>query len=137
MGNIGLNSDDLLDHYLLTGDKDSLEAARGLAEHILRCSPWSRSARAVGWPLAQIARWYDETHDERFLLRAQELVCAARVFTRPRRGVFDEHHGNMSYAGAIPFMTGYLAYGLIRYHQATGDPGGCELLCDLADGLLA
>ena len=135
--NIGLGSDDLLEHSLMTGDLESLEAARGLAERILGCEPWSRSARAVGWPLAQVIRWYDQTGDDRFLAKAEEFVRAARAYTEPRRGVFDEIHGNWSYHGSVPFMTAYLAYGLIRYHQATGKAEALDLLCLLADGILA
>lgn len=137
MGNIGLNSDDLLEHYLMTGDRDSLKAAQGLAEFILTCDAYSRSARAVGWPLAQVVRWYDQTGDERFLHKAQELVQAAIAFTEPRRGIFDEIHGNYSYHGSVPFMTAYLAYGLIRYHQLTGDDKAFDLLCKIADGVIA
>lgn len=137
MGNIGLNCDSLLDHYLLTGDPDSLEAAAGQAEHILTCPPLSRSARAVGWPLSQLVRWYDQTKDKRFLRKAQEFVRAARTYVEPRRGIFSQIHGCWNYHGTVPFMTGYLAFGLIRYHQLTDDREALTLLRKLADGLFA
>lgn len=137
MGNIGINVDSLLDHFLLTGDPDSLEAARGVARHLMGCSAWARSARSVGWPLAQIVRWYEFSGDRRFLRRAREFVEAARAYTEPRRGIFDELHGCWNYRGAVPFMTGYLAFGLIRYHRLTGDPSGLDLLRRLAAGLFA
>ena len=70
MGSIGLNVDGLLDHYLLTGDPESLAAARDLAEHVLGCESWARSARSVGWPLAQVVRWYEHERLLRFLRRA-------------------------------------------------------------------
>jgi hypothetical protein len=134
---ISLSSDDLLEHYLMTGDQESLQAARGLAEQILECVPLARSARAVGWPMAQLVRWYDQFGDERFRQAAEAFLKAALVFTEPRRGVFDEMHGNSNYHGSVPFMTAYLAYGAIRYHQATGEPQALHLLRLLADGLLA
>jgi len=135
MGNIGLNCDSMLDHYLMTGDPDSLDAAKGLAEHVMKCPPYSRSARAVGWPLAQVVRWYEQTGERRYLRKAQELVKAAIAYVEPRRGIFNEMHGNWNYRGIVPFMTGYLAFGLIRYHRLTGDPEVLRLLSLLADGL--
>jgi hypothetical protein len=134
---ISLSSDDLLEHYLLTGDADSLAAAQGLAAQLLACEPLSRSARAVGWPLAQLTRWYDQTGDERFRARAEEFLRAALLYTEPRRGIFDEKHGNYNYHGSVPFMTAYLGYGAVRYHELTGDPRALELLARLADGVLA
>jgi hypothetical protein len=133
MSNIGLNVDSLLDHYLMTGDPDSLEAARGLAEHILTCRP-VRCARETGWPLSQLVRWYEQSGDERFLKKANEFLAAAQRYTEPRRGVLAEIHGSWSYRGPVSFMTGYLAFGLIRHHQLTRDPSTLDLLCRLADG---
>jgi hypothetical protein len=137
MGNIGLNCDSLLEHYLMTGDPDSFDAARGLAEHVLKCSPWSRSARAVGWPLSQIVRWYEQTGDKRFLRKARGFVDAARSYVEPRRGIFNEMHGCWNYRGTVPFMTGYLAFGLIRYFHLTEDAEVLKLMRLLAFGLFA
>lgn len=137
MGNIGLNCDGLLDHYLMTGDPDSLAAAAGLAEHILTCSPRGRSARNIGWPLAQLVRWYEQSGDARFLERIEAFAQAARAYVEPRRGVFDEVHGCWSYRGAVTFMVGYLAFGLIRHHQLTGAPHTLRLLEQTAAGLFA
>ncbi len=138
MSNIGLNIDSLLEHYLLTGAPDSIDAAAGLAEHLLTCEAWARSARAVGWPLAQVVRWYEHSGDERFLGKAGELFAAARAYIEPRRGIFTEPaHGCCNYRGCVPFMTGYLAFGLIRYHRLTEDAEALHLLRLVADGVLA
>jgi hypothetical protein len=137
MGNIGANCDGLLDHYLLTGDPDSLAAAKGFAERMLDCNAWGRSAREVGWPLAQLSRWAGQTGDRRFRRKAGELMEIVRCYTEPRRGIFNEIHGCWSYRGVVPFMTGYLAFGLIRYHQLTNDPEALRLLRLLAGGLFA
>jgi hypothetical protein len=134
--NISMNVDGMLDHYLLTGDLDSLEAARGFAERLLGCS-FDRCARVVGWPLSQIMRWHGQTGDPRFLTKAEELVAAAFTYTEPRRGILAEIHGSWSYRGAVSFMNGYLAFGLIRYHQATGDARVLALMRKVADGLFA
>jgi hypothetical protein len=137
MGNIGSNCDGMLDHYLMTGDPDSYAAAKGLAEHLLDCDPWGRSARSVGWPLAQVVRWYEQTGDRRFLRKAEALMEAARAYVEPRRGIFNEIHGFWNYRGAVPFMTGYLAFGLIRYHRLTGDAETLRLVRLVAAGLFA
>jgi hypothetical protein len=137
MHHIGLNTDDLLEHYLLTGDRWSLDAATQIAEHVLKCEPYARSARAVGWPLAQVCNWYDHTGDTRFLDKAKAFVSAAISFTRPRRGIFDEIHGCWNYPGAVPFMTAYLFYGLTRYHRLTGCEKTGKLLRALSDGIIA
>ncbi len=137
MGNIGLNCDGLLDHYLATGDPESLAAAAGLAEHIRGCSPWGRSARSVGWPLAQLVRWYEHSGDARFLPTIDAFAQAARTYTEARRGIFDEVHGCWSYRGVVPFMAGYLAFGLMRHHQLTGSSQTLHLLAQTAAGLFA
>lgn len=46
-------------------------------------------------------------------------------------------HGNWNYRGIVPFMTGYLAFGLIRYHGLTDDSRVLRFLRLLADGLFA
>jgi hypothetical protein len=137
MGNIGSNCDGMLDHYLLTGDPDSLEAARGLAERLLACSDRGRCAREVGWPLAQITRWYDQTRDPRFAAKAEAFMQAARDYIEPRRGTFPETHGCWNYRGAVPFMSGYLAFGLIRRHQLENDDESLRFLELLAAGLFS
>ncbi len=137
MGNIGSNCDGMLDHYLMTGDPDSFQAARGLAERLLSCQVWSRCARETGWPLSQLVRWYDQTHDPRFLRKAKEFMTAIYAYVESRRGVFAEQHGAWNYRGITGFMTGYLAFGVIRYHQLTGDPKVLTLLGKLAFGLFA
>lgn len=137
MVGIGLNCDGLLDHYLMTGDPDSREAVEGRAIRLLDANPWERSARNIGWPLSQAIRWYDQTGDRRFLDKARDLVAAARAYIEPRRGVFFEIHGSYNYVGTVPFMTGYLAFGLVRYHQSTGDAGALRLLNLLAVGLFS
>ncbi|MBM3264933.1 MAG: hypothetical protein FJY97_16105, partial [candidate division Zixibacteria bacterium] len=137
MGSIGSNCDGLLNHYLMTGDPDSREAAAGLAGRLLDCNPWERSARNIGWPLSQAIQCYDQTGDPRFLDKAKDWVAAANVYVEPRRGVFVEIHGSYNYVGGVPFMTGYLGFGLVRYHQATRDAGVLRLLSLLVGGLFA
>ena len=134
--NISMNVDGMLDHYLLTGDPDSLAAAQGFAERLLTCTN-DRCARVIGWPISQLVRWHGQSGDARFLRKAEEMVASAFSYTEPRRGVFSEMHGCWNYLGAVSFMTGYLAFGLIRYHQATGDPAVLALLSRLADGAYA
>ncbi len=134
---ISMNCESLLDHYLLTGDPESLAAARAQAEPLLSLDPWHRCARVIGWPLAQTARWYEHTGDPRFLRKAREFMEAVSAYVEPRRGIFVEFHGTWNYRGIVPFMTGYLVFGLIRHHRITHDVRALNLLRSLAAGLWA
>ncbi|MFC1453345.1 hypothetical protein ACFLSJ_08390, partial [Verrucomicrobiota bacterium] len=134
MGNIGTNLDSMLEHYLLTGDPDSLATTRGFAKRLLKLDPRQRSARGVGWPLSQLVRWYEQSGDRRFLRKAGECFQAALDYVEPRRGIFMQLHGCWNYHGIVDFMTGYLAFGLIRYHQLTRKPEALRLLELLALG---
>lgn len=136
MGNIGMNCDGMLEHYLLTGDPDSLAAARGLAERLLLCVN-ERCARTIGWPLSQLVRWYEQSGDARFLDKARELESLGRAYLEPRRGIFPELHGCWNYPGTVAFMAGYLAFGFIRYHRLTGSPETLDALARLATGFFA
>ncbi|MFC1452322.1 hypothetical protein ACFLSJ_03145 [Verrucomicrobiota bacterium] len=138
-GSINLNVDSLLDHYLFTGDPDSLAAARGLAERMLTLGldPWSRRSRNAGWPLAQLARWYAFSGDKRFLDEAKRYITSVKAYLEPRRGIYPEIGGTWNNSLPCDFMSGYLAFGLIRYYRVTGDMDVLELLEKLAAGMFS
>ena len=72
-----------------------------------------------------------------YLAVCQELARSALAYVEPRRGVFVEIHGSHNNVGGVPFMMGYLAFGLVRYCQVTGSEEAADVLCDMADGLIA
>jgi hypothetical protein len=135
---INSNCQDQFLHYFFTGEPDSLGQALLAAEHIRRLGgDQGRSARQEGWPLAQMAVAYLATGDPRYRQAAGEFFAYANHYTHPRRGAYDELHSSFANRGIVPFMTGYLGYGLIRYHQATGDERAARLLVALAEATVS
>jgi len=133
---IGSNCQDQYLHHFFTGEPDSREEAELAARWIARQSGnQDRSARYEGWPLAQMSIAYTWTGNDDFLRAAGEFLHFAELYTHPRRGGYDEVHGSFSHRGIVPFMTGYLGYGLIRYHQATGDERAAKLLIALSEAV--
>jgi len=121
-------------HYSFAGEPDSLGEAELAAKYIARQSGnQDRSARYEGWPLAQMSIAYTWTGDDAYLKSAGEFLRYAHLYTHPRRGAYDEVHGSFSHRGIVPFMTGYLGYGLMRYHAATEDERAAKLLVALSE----
>lgn len=131
---VGSNCQDQFLHCFFTGEPDSWDEAQRAARYIARQhGNQDRSARYEGWPLAQMAIAYAWTGEADFQQSAEAFLDYAARYTHPRRGAYDEVHGSFSHRGIVPFMTGYLGYGLIRYHQATGDARAARLLVALAE----
>lgn len=131
---VNSNCQDQFLHYFFTGEPDSLTEAQLAAQYIARQSGnQDRSARYEGWPLAQMAIAYTWTGDAAYRQSAEAFLDFAHRYTHPRRGAYAEVHGSFSHRGIVPFMTGYLGYGLIRYHQATGDERAARLLVALSE----
>jgi hypothetical protein len=135
---INTNCQDQFLHYFFVGEPDSGEEARRAADYIARLGgDQGRSARQEGWPLAQMSLAYLWTGDPRYREAARRLFEFAHHYTHPRRGAYDEIHSSFSHRGIVPFMTGYLGFGLIRYHQATGDAAAARLLIALTEATVS
>jgi len=137
-GSINSNCQDQFLHFFFTGEPDSLRGATLMADYISRFSAdQGRSARQEGWPLAQMAMAFLWTGRPEYRRAGEGFLEFAHLYTHPRRGSYVELHGSFSHRGAVPFMTGYLGYGLIRYHQATGDEKAARLLVALAESVVS
>lgn len=135
---INSNCQDQFLHYFFVGEPDSWAEALRAADHIAQLAgDQGRSARQEGWPLAQMSLAYLWTGKESYLHAAQGFCDYAYRYTHPRRGAYDEVHSSFSHRGIVPFMTGYLGFGLIRYHQATGDERAAKLLIALAQATVS
>ena len=71
----------LLDHYHFTGDERAFEAAIGIGENVLALletpeyqKPGEISARETGWALRSLTALFVETHDKKWLLKADWIV---------------------------------------------------------------
>jgi hypothetical protein len=77
------------------------------------------------------------TGKSKYIEAAEGFLHFAHRYTHPRRGAYDEVHSSFSHRGIVPFMTGYLGFGLIRYHQATGDKSAARLLVALSESVVS
>ncbi len=126
----------LVEHYLLTGDRRSLEAARGIAD---RYDGWwlnnydFGNCRVPGWHLVLTMSVYNATADP-FYLNAARII-AQRVIERQapeggwQRNLVPGHCFCLPrHRGEAGFMVGVLLDGLKYYHQTTGDRRAADAL---------
>lgn len=117
----------MVEHYLLTGDRRSLQVARGMADYLVRLAEkgWQGgSERTAGWPLIALMGVYNATGDERYVRAATHIVSDAVGLQDPVRGVWSSRiYEQPAYEGGTTFMANILARGLMRYVEATGDRG--------------
>ncbi len=71
----------LLDHYHFTGDERAFEAAIGIGDNVLALldtpeyqMPGEISARETGWALRSLTALYVETHDKKWLTKADWII---------------------------------------------------------------
>lgn len=135
---INTNCQDQFLHYYFVGEPDSIDEARMAADYIARLrGDQGRSSRQEGWPLAQMSMAYLWTGEERYLRAAEGFLTYAQKYTHPRRGAYDEIHSTFSNRGMVPFLTGYLGFGLLRFHECTGDTRAASLLVALTEALIS
>jgi hypothetical protein len=135
---INSNCQDQFLHYYFAGERDSLAEAKLAAEHIAAMpGNQGRSARQEGWPMAQMSIAYMWTGDAKYKASAEDFFRFAELYTHPRRGAYDETHSSFSNRGIVPFMTGYLGFGLMRYHEATGDERAAKLIAALTEATVS
>lgn len=135
-------TDALFDHWQMTGHTEARDLACGVANFLIddksmRTNSRSKSSRENGWPILFLMRAYNETFDDRYLKAAEELVKVANANTEPRRGAYIQSHGNPSFRGIVPFMSGILLSGLREYHLVTEDKTAGKLLVKTAWGIYA
>ncbi len=141
-----------LDHYLLTGDRRSLEAARTIAD---RYNTYGMNGydftntRIPGWHLILTLAMYRTTR-EPFYLNAAEIIVnrvlerqtLEPIHGRPPGGwvrmmVPGHCHCEPFHYGNAGFMVGILLTGLRWYHQETGDDRVAQAIVRAAQFLAA
>jgi len=113
-----------LAYYYLTGDRSGLEAARGVADYLVRRagSFGMGNPRQWGWPQIALLAVYDATHEPKYLEAA--LAYA--------RGGMRAHPPTAS----VHWKVGILADALAYTHAATGDAEIKKWLLDYAAGVM-
>ncbi len=135
-------TDGLFDHWQMTGDTAGKKLAIGLADFLagdekIRKSSRGLSSREQGWPILFLLRAYRETGEQRFLDEARELVQVGVSHIDNRRGAYIQKHGNESFKGIVPFMSGILMSALREFHLETHDTAAGEALVKSAWALYA
>ena len=116
----------LLSYYYLTGDERGLDAARGIADYLVRRS---RSAalrgnpRQWGWPQIALVAAYEATGDA-------EYKSAAQVYARGGMAAFPPEK-------LVGWKMGILADGLAYTHSVTHDPAMRDWLARYAAAVRA
>jgi rhamnogalacturonyl hydrolase YesR len=119
----------LIDDYILTGDKESFETAKDMAEAYLkgiRRSDMYVNERNPGWPIVELLSIYELTGDKRYFDKVKEIVDIVLDWQDKKRGGWirvyeDKEECPHGHKGGSPFMTTILMEGLIKYHKITGD----------------
>jgi hypothetical protein len=126
----------LVEHYLLTGDRRSRDAALGIAEHF--DGAWLNNydmsnCRVPGWHIVLTMSLYQATADPFYLNAAKIIGRRAIERAHPdggwRRCLVPGHCFDLPrHRGEAGFMVGVLLAGMKYYHEATGDPQAADVL---------
>lgn len=119
----------LIDDYILTGDKESFEVAKSMADVYLRGinnKDLYVNERNPGWPILELLAIYELTSDRKYFNKAREIIDIVLSWQDSARGGWirvyeDKEECPHGHKGGSPFMTTVLLEGLIRYHIMTGD----------------
>ena len=114
----------LVTHYRLTGEVRSLDAARGIADVLVRRRYKAGNPRQFGWPMIALAAAYDATGDGRYRDAAKSYADTA----------LGAHQATPA---AGDWKMGILADGLAAVHAITGEPRIRDWLVRYADALVA
>lgn len=134
----------LVEHYLLTGDRRSFDAAVGIAEHF--DGAWLNNydmsnCRVPGWHIVLTMSLYNATADPFYLNAAKIIARRAIERAHPeggwRRCLVPGHCFDLPrHRGEAGFMVGVLLAGMKYYHEATGDPRAEDVLVKAARWLV-
>lgn len=129
----------MLNYSRLTGDRDALAAALGVADSAVAAKRaiGSVSVRDHAGVLYALVAAYDETRDPKYLEAARQLAHDAMKRIDPRRGTYVEIHGNYGYRGNVPWMVAQLMEPMYDYYLQSGDVDAAEAVVAMAESILA
>ncbi len=131
----------LLDYYHLTGRREGLEAARMIAENVLRHlrkptmrEPGASSAREGGWALRTLVAMVQETGEERYRSEARRIVDQYLAWHKQFGGMLAPYTSHSM--PRVPFMIAIAANSLARYLLIEDDDRVERLIVETADDLI-
>lgn len=129
----------MLNYARLTGDRDALQAALGVADSAVAANRaiGSVSVRDHAGVLYALVAAYDETRDPKYLEGARQLAHDAMKRIEPRRGTYAEIHGNYGYRGNVPWMVAQLMEPMYDYYRQSGDVDAATAVVAMAESILA
>ena len=131
----------LLDYYHFTGEKRAFDTAVSIGENILRLLETpayqvsgESNARETGWALRTLTALYVETHDEKWLSKAQWIISHFREWGEEYGGWIAPYTDNTLIR--VGFMISVAVGSLMRYYRVFPDEGLKELLLGAVDDLI-
>ncbi|MBQ7920879.1 MAG: glycoside hydrolase family 127 protein [Lachnospiraceae bacterium] len=131
----------LLDYYHFTGEKRAFDTAIGIGENILRLleTPTYQvsgesNARETGWALRTLTALYVETHDEKWLAKADWIISHFKEWTREYDGWIAPYTDNTLIR--VGFMISVAAGSLMRYYRVFPNEELKKMLLEAVDDLI-
>ncbi len=119
----------LILHYLLTGERRSLEAARETGDWLaprVAAAQGIGNERQIGWSLYALSALYEHTGDEKYL-KAAAAACDKLIAGQAPSGKF-----NIRWDNRISFFNGIAMNGMLSVHRFTGNEALAEAVLRVA-----
>lgn len=131
----------LLDYYHFTGEKRAFDTAIGIGENILRLLDTpayqvsgESNARETGWALRTLTALYVETHDEKWLTKAEWIISHFKEWSEEYGGWIAPYTDNTLIR--VGFMISVAVGSLMRYYRVFPDEELKAMLLDAVDDLI-
>ncbi|MBQ8821638.1 MAG: glycoside hydrolase family 127 protein [Lachnospiraceae bacterium] len=131
----------LLDYYHFTGEKRAFDTAVGIGENILRLLDTpayqvsgESNARETGWALRTLTALYVETHDEKWLSKAEWIISHFKEWGEEYGGWIAPYTDNTLIR--VGFMISVAVGSLMRYYRVFPDEELKEMLLSAVDDLI-
>ena len=124
----------LLDYHHFTGRPEALDAAKGIAAHVMGVLetnealkvPGAAAARVTGWALRTLVAMYLETSEARYLAPSSQIVDGFLAWHAQYGGFLAPYHSHT--LCRVPFMIAIACGSLYRYHRAVPDERVAKLI---------
>ena len=131
----------LLDMYHFTGDERALETALDIGENVRRLLdtpmyqvPGESSARETGWALRSLTALYIETHDKKWLEKANWIVGQFEEWNDKYGNWLSAYTDNTTIR--VGFMISVAVGSLMRYYRVDGSERVKQLIMKAIDDIV-
>lgn len=131
----------LLDYYHFSGDERGLETALGIGENVVRlletpafAHAGELSARETGWALRTLTALFVETHDEKWLEKAEWIVGHFKQWEKEYGHWLAPYTDNTIIR--VPFMIAVAVGSLMRYYRERPSKDLKEMILRAVDDMI-